>query len=54
MKHFINILLILILTGFAVGIAYLATHFEQRYSVLFIPECAFIFLLGLKLNDDYK
>jgi hypothetical protein len=55
MKHFINVLVILILTGFAVGIAYLqVTHPKDVWSLAYIPLCVFMLLWGFKLESDYK
>jgi hypothetical protein len=54
MKHFIIILLILILTGFAVGISYLSVNHNTAYSWLFVPECIFIIMLGIKIDETYR
>lgn len=55
MKHFINILVILILTGFVVGIAYLqVTHPKDVWSLGYIPLCVFMVLWGFKLDGDYR
>ena len=53
-KDFINILLILILTGFAVGITYLQyLQIECAWSLLYLPLIVLMIMLGLKLHDDY-
>ena len=53
-KDFINILLILVLTGFAVGITYLQyLQIEYAWSLLYLPLIVLMIMLGLKLHDDY-
>ena len=53
-KDFINILLILILTGFAVGITYLQyLQMEYAWALLYLPLIVLMIMLGLKLHDDY-
>ena len=54
MKHFIIILLIIILTGFAIGISYLSVNHNDYYSWLFVPECIFIIMLGIKIDEIYR
>ena len=55
MKHFINLLVILILTGFAIGIAYLQVSYPTgAWFIAYIPLCVFMFLWGMKLDNDYK
>ena len=57
MKHFINILVILILTGFAVGIAYLAynsPNSQNSWGFLFLPLIALMWFWGEKLYRDYE
>ena len=55
MKHLINILVIQILTGFAIGIAYLQiTYTEQAWFLSYLPLSVFMLMWGLKLYDDYK
>jgi hypothetical protein len=55
MKHFINILVILILTGFVIGVAYLqAIHPKDVWFLAYIPLCMFMLLWGFKLESDYK
>jgi len=58
MKHFINILVILILTGFAVGIAWLQYHTTKDspfwWWLLYIPLLILMIAWGNKLNEDYK
>jgi len=52
MKHFINLLVILILTGFAVGIAYLQVlHPKDVWFLAYIPLCGFMLLWGFKLES---
>lgn len=54
MRDFINILLILILTGFAVGITYLQwLDLRTSWSLLYLPLFVFIIMLGVKLNNNY-
>jgi hypothetical protein len=55
MKHIINLLVILILTGFSVGIAYLQVNNPKDvWFLAYLPLCIFMFLWGLKLDGDYK
>lgn len=55
MKHLINILVILILTGFAIGIAYLQVKDrESAWFIAFMPVTVMMLCWGNKLNDDYK
>ena len=56
MKHFINILVILILTAFAVGVTWVTinSHSEKNiWGILFIPLIAMMILWGYKIKDDY-
>ena len=55
MKHFINIFVTLILTGFAVGISYLQLMTpDGAWCLLFIPLIVMMILWGVKLDNDYK
>ena len=55
MKHLINILVILILTGFAIGLAYLQiTYTEQAWFIAYLPLSVFMLMWGIKLNEDYR
>lgn len=55
MKHLINILVILILTGFVIGIAYLQVkNMDSAWFVAFMPTVVMMFCWGIKLNGDYK
>lgn len=55
MKHFINILGLLILTFFAVGVTYLqSAAMKASWGLLYIPLFIFFLMWGIKLNDDYK
>ena len=54
MKHFINVLVILILTGFAVGIAILQFNDMQHpWGVAFLPIGVMMFAWGYKISNDY-
>lgn len=56
MKHFINILVILILTAFAVGIAWVtlnSSSVSNIWGLLFIPLIVMMVLWGYKIKDDY-
>lgn len=54
MKHFINILIILILTGFAVGTAIIQFNDMQNpWSILFLPIFVMMISWGVKIKDDY-
>ena len=60
MKHVINILVILILTFFVVGLTYII-HIEPVkvdgtptvWGILYIPLIVLIGMWGTKLNNDY-
>jgi hypothetical protein len=55
MKHFINILVILILVFFAIGITYLqARQMTAAWHLLYVPIMFFMLGWGIKLNQDYK
>jgi hypothetical protein len=55
MKHFINILGLLILVFFSIGVAYLQTsNVEQVWGMLYLPICLFILLWGIKIDNNYK
>jgi|688.fasta_scaffold513496_2 hypothetical protein len=57
MKHFINILVILILTGFTIGLTWVCYHNTSKDSVwgiLYVPLLILIILWGAKLNEDYS
>jgi hypothetical protein len=53
MKHFINLLVTLILTFFAIGIAYLQVTYFQFWFLLYLPLIIMMVLWGLKLDKDY-
>lgn len=59
MKHFINIFVLLLLSAFACGIAYMvkvdpaADGTSNKWGILFIPETVFLLLWGIKLVKDY-
>ena len=53
-KDFINILLILIITGFAVGITYVQLlYITKPWGTLYILWFILVILLGNKLKNDY-
>jgi len=55
MKHFINILVILILTGFAVGLTNIMITTQVReFGFLYLPIIIFMLLWGVKLYNDYN
>jgi len=56
MKDFINFFLIIILAGFAVGIAYMirtSPDSKNVWGVLYIPLFILMIMLGIKLREDY-
>lgn len=54
MKHFINVLVILILTGFAVGLTHIViTTKIPELGMLYLPLMIFMFTWGIKLSNDY-
>ena len=55
MKDFLNVFVILILTGFTVGIAYIQLiDAKTPWSLLYVPDIVFLLMWGIKINDDYK
>jgi Ni,Fe-hydrogenase I cytochrome b subunit len=54
MKHFIDVLIILILTGFAIGIAYLQVNNNGPWGVLFLPLFILMLLSGEKIYENYE
>ena len=54
MKHFINILVILILTGFTVGVTFLQVNYGEAWFISYIPLIVMMFVWGIKLDNDYK
>ena len=55
MKDFLNIFIIIILVGFAIGISYM--QYIQRPSfwcILFLPWIGFAIAWGIKINKDYE
>jgi hypothetical protein len=57
MKNFINVLVILILTGFAIGttwVCYHNTNEKAEWGLLYIPIFIFMIVWGIKLDEDYK
>ncbi len=53
MKHFINILITLILTGFAIGIAYLQVNYEGVWFFLYLPLLIIMMLWGDQIIEKY-
>jgi uncharacterized membrane protein (Fun14 family) len=53
MKDFLTVLITLILSGFAIGIAYLSVNYTEPYGVLYIPWTILVLLWGLVLSDYY-
>jgi hypothetical protein len=53
MKHIINLLITLILTGFAVGIAWLAWNDTFAWGVLYIPWFVLTILWGNHITKTY-
>jgi hypothetical protein len=54
MKDFINILLILALVFFAIGITYVQVNNPTHvWAFLYVPLFVLMILLGVKLNYDY-
>lgn len=55
MKHFINILVILILTSFAFAIGYIqAIQITNAWSLLYLPLAVLILLWGWHLSNTYS
>lgn len=56
MKHFINLFVVLVLIGLAIGVAYMcqiSTSEHPIWGFAYVPITVFMFLWGIKLNDDY-
>lgn len=54
MKHFINVLVILILTGFAIGITYVQINNPGPWGLLFIPLFILMLLCGERIYENYE
>ena len=57
MKHFINILVIFILTFFTIGIVYVTLTYgkeDNHWGFLFLPLIGMMLLWGFKISNDYK
>lgn len=54
MKDFINVLVILILTGFAIGISYVQINNAGPWGLLFLPLFILMLLWGEKIYENYK
>jgi hypothetical protein len=55
MKDFFNILITIILVGFAIGISYM--QYNQKtsaWAMLFLPWIGFAIAWGVKIHKDYK
>ena len=53
MKDFLNILIVLILTAFAIGISYMQfIQLKSFWGVLYIPWFILAILWGIKMNND--
>lgn len=55
MKDFFNILVTIILCGFAIGISYLQYNQKPSFwALLFLPWIGFAIAWGVKIHKDYK
>jgi hypothetical protein len=55
MKHIINLLVLLILTGFAIGVAYLqVSNPGDVWFIAYLPLTIMMVMWGFKLESDYK
>jgi len=55
MKHFINILGLLILVFFAVGVTYVQLlDMKYLWHLLYLPIFVLLLLWGIKITDDYR
>jgi hypothetical protein len=55
MKDFFNIFIVIILTGFAIGISYMQyTQLDIFWGCLYIPWIFISIAWGIKINNDYK
>lgn len=58
-KNFINVLVIIILSIFTIGLTALYVSssnvdIRSNLGLLYLPLCLFILLWGIKLNEDYE
>lgn len=55
MKDFFNIFIVIILTGFAIGISYMQyTQVDRLWGLLYLPWIIIAIAWGIKINNDYK
>ena len=54
MKHFINVLIILILTGFAIGITYVQLNNNGPWGVLYLPLFILMLLSGERIYENHE
>lgn len=54
MKNFIYLLVTLILTGFAIGIAYLQVNYGGKWHIAFLPLTIMCFCWGAVLATEYS
>jgi len=56
MKHLINLLVILILTGFTVGLTYVTIEYgssQSPWAILYLPIFIMMICWGIKITNDY-
>ncbi len=53
MKNFMYLLVTLILTGFAIGIAYLQVNYGGEWHMAFVPLTVMYFCWGVVLANKY-
>ena len=54
MKHFMYLLITLILTGFAIGIAYLQVTYGEGWFLNYIPLIIMYFAWGVVIVNEYS
>lgn len=53
MKDFMYLLITVILTGFAIGVAYLQTYHGGNWFLLFIPLAVMMVLWGTEITEKF-
>jgi hypothetical protein len=54
MKDFFYLLVTLILTGFAIGIAYLQVTYGEAWFIAYLPLIIMFFCWGVVIADEYS
>jgi hypothetical protein len=54
MKDFFYLLVTLILTGFAIGVAYLQVTYGEAWFIAYLPLIIMFFCWGVVIADEYS